>query len=596
MAPQPRSSSRPNARALLRLAAALILTAGAPLAVADGPASEDSAPVLRTRSLEIPVETVSAGAAPIEGLTLWVTRDAGMTWTPTPGVHPGGSPIHFEATDDGEYGFRIVARDAVGRAQPVPQPGEPAEISCVIDTTPPQLAVLSPHSGDRIYAGSRVIIRWEASDRALGETPVSIEARRSSEDPWSPIDPDTHHEAAGAIQWWPPFAAGAFQLRVTAEDAAGNRRSWTPTRPLEIVPFDGFPEFEVMAAETTTNFREFPIFYRSPVLDPSGVVAAEIWVRRGGGAWQRRLDPDRRSPYTFRAEQEGEFELYLRCVDRSGRGDRAEPGPDTPPDLRVVVDTLPPVVALQIEDGSPQRVHRGGMPLQLHWTIEESDPHPRGARIEASIDAGRRWQVIEEIGEVALGGGTLEWTPPIIETEDLRLRIIVEDRAGNRAVRAAPTLLRIVDPLSDPSVAAAVHHERALILAARGDERSLLRALDELSLVTGIAPESASAWHDRGVLLTRLSRHGEATEAYVRALELRVGDPRLAFSVVQGHLNEALTRPEGAEGALERARAALAIISRASLYEDPDFRALLARHTALREALEPPPVDPLRMP
>ena len=567
---------------LVALVAAIVSAAPVPAT-----AAEEGPIRLRTRSVEIPVETLTAGAAAIEGVTLWVTRDRGVTWEAVPGVQPGTGPVRYEAPADGEYGFKVIARDRAGRAQSAPQPGDASDVSCIIDTTPPALTMISPTRGEKVYAGSEVVIRWNASDAELAPRPVSIEARRSEAHPWTPIREGERFDAEGAFQWWPPYVSGTFEMRVVVEDAAGNRRLWTTPRPIEIVPFDAFRESEVLAAETLTTFRDFPVFYRSPKFRPDELATVEIWTRRGYGRWQVETDPDRRSPYHFRSGQEGEVELYLRTINHNGLSDRKAPGPDTPADLRVFVDTLPPIVSLRVEDGPAVRVHPGGTPLALYWQIEEMDPFPRGARIEVSIDEGGRWQILEELTDLSLGEGMIEWIPPMIETDDLDLRIVARDRAGNRAQKLAATRVRLINPLADSTNLIAKHHERALVLAARGDRRSLLRALDELALVHELSPEDSAAWHDRGVLETKLGMHEEAKDSYRRALTFRPGDLRLTLSLVQGLLNVHRSTPEPDGSELEEAREVFSGILKSQIYEDLEFRELLERYQALKEALKP---------
>jgi len=538
--------------------------------------------------VEIPVETESSGAATIEELFLWVTRDDGTTWRPEPARHPRSDSIPFVAPEDGRYGFRVVARDAAGRLQPAPQPGDLPEVSCIIDTTLPRLEILYPEGGELVYAGSELEIRWSATDAALADAPIAIESRRSPLHPWTPVLEGHALPAEGAAQWWPPYVDGEFQVRVIATDRVGNRRVVELERPLRVVPFDSFRESSVLAAETTTRYRRFPVFYRSPRHRPEEVGEVEIWARREFGKWEARRDPDGRSPCQFLAEAEGEIELYLRILDRAGLEDRPIPGPDTPADLRILVDTLPPLAQLVVADGAPLRVHTGGEPLSLAWSIEETDPHPRGARIEASLDGGERWQTIAEIDAPASGEGVVEWIPPAIETEDLLLRLVADDRAGNRAARAAPTRLRLVDPRANRDELVARHHRRALVLADRGDRRSLERAREELELALRIDPEASSAWHDRGVLETRLGEHERALDSYRRALEIRPDDLRLALSAVQGHLNLHRVRPEEGIGSIEAARALLRGVDKVRIYEDPDFRELLDRYRRLEEALGAP--------
>ena len=108
----------------------------------------------------------------------------------------------------------------------------------------------------------------------------------------------------------------------------------------------------VLAAETTTRYRRFPVFYRSPDFNEDEIGTVEIWLRRGFGPWSARRDPDRRSPYHFVAESDGEHEIYLRTLARNGQEDRPRPGPDTPGDIRILVDTRPPIAHLVIGDGA----------------------------------------------------------------------------------------------------------------------------------------------------------------------------------------------------------------------------------------------------
>jgi len=219
---------------------------------------------LKTRNIEIPVESEEMGAAAIEGLMLWVTRDNGVSWDAHPRIFHQLGPLRFDAPSDGLYGFRVVARDRAGQIQDPPQPGDAPEVSCVIDTTPPTLEVITPTQSDHIYAGSALEIRWLASDAALGENPVKVDHRRSQEEPWSPITEAKYFGAADTIQWWPPYVSGSFELRITAEDSVGNRTEWITPRPLQVVSSESARESDILAAESVTNFRQFPIYYRSP--------------------------------------------------------------------------------------------------------------------------------------------------------------------------------------------------------------------------------------------------------------------------------------------------------------------------------------------
>ena len=194
--------------------------------------------------------------------------------------------------------------------------------------------------------------------------------------------------------------------------------------------------------------------------------------------------------------------------------------------------------------------------------------------------------MIEEIEGTASGEGLVEWTPPMIECDELSLRIIVRDRAGNRATRLAPTRLRLLNPRANRADLIARHHRRALVLADRGDRRSIELAREELAVILKVSPEDSAAWHDRGVIETRLGDHDAALVAYERALDLRPGDLRLTFSVVQGHINRHRSSLQPSDERLDAARVVFRGIDKVRIYEDPDFRELLERYRLLEEGLK----------
>jgi len=239
-----------------------------------------------------------------------------------------------------------------------------------------------------------------------------------------------------------------------------------------------------------------------------------------------------------------------------------------------------------VNEGRPQLAHSGGEPLTLSWTCRDEDPLPHGARIECSIDGRKTWQVLHEIEDLATGEGTIGWVPPMIETENLDLRIVARDRAGNQASKLAPTRIQLFNPRVDRADLALKRHQRAIVLADRKDRRSLELALEELALVVQITPGNSDAWHDQGVIQSKLGHHVEALASYRRSLELKPADPGLSLSVIQGHLNLFRSEPDQHRSQLIEAKRLFQQISKVQLYENRDFRTLLNRYRRLEEALE----------
>ncbi|MFQ5653728.1 MAG: hypothetical protein ACE5GW_03235 [Planctomycetota bacterium] len=547
-------------------------------------AAGEELPYLKTRSLEIPVRTVSAGAAPIDGYQLWLTVDGGLTWHAVPGIHTGAGPIGFQAPADGRYGFVVIARDRAGRIQEPPQPGTSPDVECIIDATPPVLEVLQPSAERRIYSGSELVVHWESSDDNPLDMPVTLEFRRTAEDPWLRMGREDSHPASGRLQWWPPYVDGRVEVRISVSDRAGNRTRWVSPHPIEIVAFRAFNDSPILAAKAVSAFRRFPIYYRSPHISPVQIAESEIWVRRGFEAWQRLLDPDRASPYLFEAPEDGVYALYMRAIDRNGEEDRPPPGPDTPPDIEVEVDTHSPEVTLEVGDGGERIFHRGGEELELRWRVRDANLAPGKCRLEVSIDGGEEWRILTEEIETGAEEGTYRWRPPLIESDAMRFRLIVADRAGNRTSALAASVVRLLNPLADAEKVSREHHRRALVLSQGGERASLLLAIESLAGAIQYHPRSADAWHDRGVIRSRLGEHGAALADYRRARKLRPTDLSIAFSLVRGHLNLARSGADPGGEHLKAARDLLATVSKVEIYKDPDFRDLLATYRLLLSA------------
>ena len=236
----------------------------------------------RSRNIELDVVPVAAGAAPVAHYQIWYTTDDGRTWQPAESVHRGPPPVRFAAPADGRYGFRAVGVDRAGHRQAAPQPGDAPELSCVIDTRPPQLEVRSPLDGSELYAGDPLVLDWQTDDENLGSHPVTIEYRRADGEPWQRVNLAEAYTASDRRQWFTPFVDGQLQIRVQAEDLAGNSVRWVTEVPLRIVPFTGFRGSRGIAADSYSAFRRFPVFYRLQRFSPIHVASVEIWFRRVG--------------------------------------------------------------------------------------------------------------------------------------------------------------------------------------------------------------------------------------------------------------------------------------------------------------------------
>lgn len=163
----------------------------------------------------------------------------------------------------------------------------------------------------------------------------------------------------------------------------------------------------------------------SPAERPTGV---QLHVSEDGGASFRlyeQVDPAA-SKFTFRAPYDGDFQFYVRTMDRAGRL-----YPETPPagELRVVVDTLAPRLELTAE-------RTDGGEVKLQWRALDRNLLAESLRVEFQAAGSKSWQAVTvpaplagqrvESGELSFWPG--EVSGPVI------VRAQVVDQAGNPAV------------------------------------------------------------------------------------------------------------------------------------------------------------------
>ncbi len=94
--------------------------------------------------------------------------------------------------------------------------------------------------------------------------------------------------------------------------------------------------------------RAFRIPFNIDPADRPRYKQVQLWASSdGGGKWEKvdTTTPDRPS-FTFRAPRDGEFWFAVRTVDTKGRLFPAD-DVDVEPNMKVLVDTVPPQVRLE---------------------------------------------------------------------------------------------------------------------------------------------------------------------------------------------------------------------------------------------------------
>lgn len=154
-------------------------------------------------------------------IQLWYTLDEGRTWR-NYGLDPDAkSPVMFNATSQGLYGFFIVASNPAGKSGGDPGSATVPHYWAFVDYTPPVVELHAIRQNEPPTKPPVVLIRWSATDNALTSRPIELLSRTGSEGPWKTIARSLAN--SGFFEWHvedPPTDPVIIGIR--AQDRAGH--------------------------------------------------------------------------------------------------------------------------------------------------------------------------------------------------------------------------------------------------------------------------------------------------------------------------------------------------------------------------------------
>jgi hypothetical protein len=161
----------------------------------------------------------NVGSSGVSSVDLWYTRD-GRRWKKQAGRPQAKPPFIVEVSEEGLYGFTLVARNGMGIGKAPPQSGDQPQVWVAVDWTKPSVRLLGIEPGSDSKAGN-LIIGWSASDKNLGPRPITLDYAEQAGGPWITIIANT--ENTGRYVWQVPSKTpGRLWIRVEACDLAGN--------------------------------------------------------------------------------------------------------------------------------------------------------------------------------------------------------------------------------------------------------------------------------------------------------------------------------------------------------------------------------------
>ncbi len=164
---------------------------------------------------------------------------------------------------------------------------------------------------------------------------------------------------------------------------------WTPALPPAFAagpgvasPVTSLPD----AIPTRQTYFSIPFAIAPPADSSQSPVEVRLYVSADAGDhWELsgRVDPLQKS-FAFRAPRDGEYWFAIRTIDRQGQ---VHPSRSGGPELRVIVDTLPPhleLTAWRAADGQ----------IVVHWIASDQLLKPGTLKVECQAAGDPTWRLI----------------------------------------------------------------------------------------------------------------------------------------------------------------------------------------------------------
>ncbi len=174
----------------------------------------------------IKYNVMEKGLSGLDRVELWVTRMDDADWKKNWFLHEfsreAKGQFVYDAPEIGRYGFYIVAGNKAGAWSKTRPDGKAAvepDYTRWIDPYAPFVKIISPRRGEILRGGSKVQIRWVASDDNLLDRPIKIELMR---DGAGVMVVANATENDGEYDFEFPYNKGAYSVRISATDRAGH--------------------------------------------------------------------------------------------------------------------------------------------------------------------------------------------------------------------------------------------------------------------------------------------------------------------------------------------------------------------------------------
>ncbi len=190
--------------------------------------------IVNKKSLKVGFDVSKVGPSGLGSVDVYETTDEGATWNKSTADPAASLPVSPETRTVGTqrgtvtvqmpqegviYGFYLVVKSRAGLGKPGPKSGDAPHLRIEVDATEPEAKLFQPQPDSS--RPNALILTWEAKDRNLATTPISLEWSEFGKD-WHSIG-DTMLPNTGRFTWQVPAnIPPKVHLKLTVRDTAGN--------------------------------------------------------------------------------------------------------------------------------------------------------------------------------------------------------------------------------------------------------------------------------------------------------------------------------------------------------------------------------------
>jgi hypothetical protein len=375
---------------------------------------------------------------------------------------------------DGEHNFTATATDKAGNTSQ-----DSNTVGVRVDTTAPEVKLLSPHGGEIYRGGEDVPILWEpATDTGgLRNGPITLYYSVDGGD-WQLITQGEDND--GRFDWrTPPLNSADVKIKIEAMDSAGNVGH--DASPASFTVDSTPPTVTVLSpngGEILRGGDVSPITWQ-PATDNLGLREAPIrllYSADNGASWQLIAEGelnDGRFDWNVPEIDGDSLLIRVEAIDSAGNVSSDDS------DSSFSVDSTPPGVTLIYPNGG--EIIRGGDSVDISWQ-PATDAHLASEPI--SLYYSLRDSGWIPIAENLPNTGSYTWVVPKVNSDEVRVKVVAEDVVGHTGEDTSDDTFRID---SDAPTS------RLTIISPSKDETQHLQGGNTYTIVWALAQDNFSS-------------------------------------------------------------------------------------------------------